>query len=75
MNSAIRDFSRADRDTLIAGGFFVMAMLGETKRLIELLPATNRQGLVFAAAASTLGLGTERALESQVRLRKKLGFD
>ena len=71
MEIAKKSFYRLDSDIAIASLFFATAYLAGAKRFIEVFPTANRQGLMFAAATSSLGLGGSQLLTNQIGLKKK----
>lgn len=71
MEIAKKSFYRLDSDIAIASLFFATAYLAGAKRFIEVFPTVNRQGLMFAAATSSLGLGGSQLLTNQIGLKKK----
>jgi len=68
---AKKSLYRLDSDVAMVGLFFVSAYFAGSKRFIEVFPTANRQGLMFAAATSSLGLGGSKFLTNQIGLQKK----
>jgi len=68
---AKKSLYRLDNDVAMVGLFFVSAYFAGSKRFIEVFPTANRQGLMFAAATSSLGLGGSKFLTNQIGLQKK----
>ena len=71
MEIAKKSFYRLDNDVAIASLFFATAYFAGAKRFVEVFPTANRQGLMFAAATSSLGLGGSQLLTNQIGLKKK----
>ena len=70
MEIAKKSLYKLDNDVAIVGLFFATAYLAGSKRFIEVFPTANRQGLMFAAATSTLGLVGSRHVTDRIGLKK-----
>ena len=53
------------------GLFFASAYFAGAKRFIEVFPTANRQGLMFAAATSSVGLVGSRRITDRIGLKKE----
>jgi len=70
MEIAQKSLYKLDNDVAIVGLFFATAYLAGSKRFIEVFPTANRQGLMFAAATSSLGLEGSRRITDRMGLKK-----
>jgi len=70
MEIAQKSLYKLDNDVAIVGLFFATAYLAGSKRFIEVFPTANRQGLMFAAATSSLGLEGSRRITDRIGLKK-----
>ncbi len=64
-------FYRMDSDVARAGLFFALAYFAGSKRFIETFPTANRQGLMVAAATSSLGLRGSEFLTNRIGLKNR----
>ena len=71
MEIAKKSFYRLDNDVVVASLFFATAYFAGAKRFVEVFPTANRQGLMFSAATSSLGLGISQQLTNHIGLKKK----
>ena len=71
MEIAKKSFYKLDSDVAIASLFFATAYFAGSKRFVEVFPTANRQGLMFSAATSSLGLGISQQLTNHIGLKKK----
>ncbi|WP_316359571.1 hypothetical protein [Candidatus Neptunichlamydia sp. REUL1] len=71
MQNVQKIFYKLDNDVAIASLFFATAYFAGSKRFVEVFPTANRQGLMFAAATSSLGLGISQQLTNHIGLKKK----
>jgi len=74
MEIAKKSLYKLDSDAAIIGLFFAMAYLAGSKRfwrvqsaLLKSFPTANRQGLMFAAATSSLGLEGSRRITDRLK--------
>ena len=74
MQNVQKIFYKLDNDVAIASLFFATAYFAGSKRFVEVFPTANRQGLMFAAATSSLGLGISQQLTNHIGLKKKKNF-
>ena len=70
MEIAQKSLYKLDSDAAIIGLFFATAYLAGSKRFVEVFPTANRQGLMFAAATSSLGLEGSRRITDRIGLKK-----
>ncbi|QVL55763.1 MAG: hypothetical protein KFB95_00735 [Simkaniaceae bacterium] len=70
MEIAQKSLYKLDSDVAIVGLFFATAYLAGSKRFVEVFPTANRQGLMFAAATSSLGLEGSRRVTDRIGLKK-----
>ncbi|WP_316359569.1 hypothetical protein [Candidatus Neptunichlamydia sp. REUL1] len=70
MEIAQKSLYKLDNDVAIMGLFFATAYLAGSKRFVEVFPTANRQGLMFAAATSSLGLEGSRRVTDRIGLKK-----
>ena len=70
MEIAKKSLYKLDNDIACVGLFFASAYLAGSKRFIEVFPTANRQGLMFAAATSSLGLEGSRRITDRIGLKK-----
>ena len=70
MESVNKIFYRLDSDVAIVSLFFATAYLAGSKRFIKVFPTANRQGLMFAAATSSVGLKGSRHILDLEGLRR-----
>jgi hypothetical protein len=71
MENTQKIFYKLDSDPAIASLFFATAYFAGSKRFVEVFSTANRQGLMFAAATSSLGLGASQLLTNQIGLKQK----
>lgn len=64
-------FYGMDSDVARAGLFFALAYFAGSKRFIETFPTANRQGLMVAAATSSLGLRGSEFLTNRIGLKNR----
>ncbi len=70
MEIAQKSLYKLDSDVAIVGLFFATAYLAGSKRFVEVFPTANRQGLMFAAATSSLGLEGSRRITERIGLKE-----